>query len=229
MDLEVDSNCTSNCNPIPGTTTNQYLANGQPSGAAEWNIAVTDNTFANGGGGNWVETQGPDACIPQKNWTFSGNTLDANTGWQVDISGSLADPTCASDSQGLVVSNNVAQSFGGSLCSASIGQPGQGCPSLSVGAWSDVSISGNSMNEPAGLPTYYPNTPWVNAIGLCGVAGATVTNNTFNNAYAAVVTYNCFQAPAGATSGLTACNNTYWLTQPILGVPADPKVDATCS
>jgi len=53
------------------------------------------------------------------------------------------------------------------------------------------------------------------AVGLCSVAGATVTNNTFANAYSVWNDTRCFDASSPyASTEVTVCANTYGLTEP---------------
>jgi hypothetical protein len=222
MDLEVDSPCSAAC---VGT-------DGEPVNVAYWNVTVDHNVWTNTRGTPyWIESEGPPGCIPQKNWTFTNNQLDPTTETDIVIQGSYNDTACPGDGTGLNISNNTGLYPDQSPCGGSIIT--ENCPLLSIGDWGNVIIEGNHFSTWDGAPTYYPNTPNVPGAGVCGVAGATVKNNTFDNAYAAVVTDHCMFASGTATTGLTECGNTYWLTQPgpdSTGTtpPPDPKTDGAC-
>lgn len=66
-----------------------------------------------------------------------------------------------------------------------------------------------------GVNAYYANGLVMQAVGLCSVAGANVTNNTFNSAYSVWNDTRCFDAsPPYTATDVTACGNTYGLTDP---------------
>jgi hypothetical protein len=217
MDLEVDS-------PCQGTTSRCYDLQGNPVGAAQWNVTVRGNMFTNGRGGEWIEEE-QASCIPLKNLVLTSNHLDARVNPAMTLFGSST-TQCAPDS-GLRITNNT------STDPASQG----GTPNADISAFdfAHVTISANNWVAFDGLADYYPNTPSMTALNLCGVVGGTITNNTWDNFGQSLITTDCFGLPAGtpATSGLTSCNNTYQLTNPTVpsggtAPPANPKVDAAC-
>ena len=217
MDLEVDS-------PCQGTTSGCYDLQGNPVGAAQWNVAVRGNVFTNGRGGEWIEEE-QASCIPLKNLILDSNQLDATVNPGMTLFGSSTSG-CAPDS-GLQITDNT------STDPASQG----GTPNVDISAFdfAHVTISGNNWLAFDGSAGYYPNTPTITALNLCGVVGGTITNNVWNNFGDSLLTTDCFGLPAGtpATSGLTSCNNTYGLTEPMAPTgatapPAAPESDATC-
>ncbi|MGH9028065.1 MAG: hypothetical protein ACRDV4_00385, partial [Acidimicrobiales bacterium] len=214
MDLEVDFPCSG---------PDYCLSNGLPTGPAQWNVYVTGDTFTDGRGGNWVESE-QAACIPQHNLVFENDTLDSTVDSNMVLLGSRS-MECSEDSD-LTVSNITAT------------YPASGAPrtpDINVQDYSGVTISGNNLTFFAGLPTYYPDTPGWPGVSLCSVNGAVVENNVFNNAYAATETdTDCpFWSGSPPSSHLTACGNTYWLTEPITtpdgpAPPAAPRTDGRC-
>jgi hypothetical protein len=207
MDLELDFICSPNC----------FGSNGNPGGAAQWNVTVQNNTFSDGTGGLWIASE-QSACIPQKNLTIEDNTLDSTVSPDITLMGSWS-TACPFDS-GLTISNNVA---------TNPASPGSG-PEWTIEDYANVLITNTTFLAFDGLPTYYPNTPVFIWAGLCSVNGASVQNNIFNNAAAPLETTSCWNLAAGAppSSGIAECGNAYWLTEPILGVAADTKKDAAC-
>ncbi len=207
MDLEVDASCSPNC----------FDSSGNPVGAAQWNVTVQNNTFTDGTGGLWIESE-QSACVPQKNLTIEDNTLDATVSPDITLMGSWSS-ACPFDS-GLTISGNVG---------TNPASPGSG-PEWTIQDYANVLINNNTFLAFDGLSTYYANTPLFIWAGLCSVNGASVQNNVFNNAIAPLETTGCWNWAAGAppSTGVSECGNTYWLTEPILGVAADPKTDAAC-
>ena len=220
MDLEVDNTC----GPCYGT-------NGVPLGIAQWNVTVEGNTFtnfkSNGSGGQWIEEE-QSPCVPAKNWLIKNNHLDSTVDVGIDLFGS-ASTSCALD-DGLQIVGNVATaptSATGSIASP----PGE--PIWSISDWSNVAVSGNNIVADDGSPAYYPNTPWIAAVGFCGVSTASVSGNVFNNFYMPVLAPACFDVPSASSTGMAECGNTYWLTEPIaplgdIAPPPGPRSDGTC-
>jgi hypothetical protein len=217
MDLEVDS-------PCQGTTLGCYDGQGNPVGAAQWNVNVSGNSFTNGRGGEWIEEE-QASCVPLQNLVLNSNVLDATVNPAITLFGSST-TGCAPDS-GLWITNNT------STDPASQG----GSPNVDISAFdfAQVTISGNNWVAFDGLADYYPNTPSMTALNLCGVIGGSITNNTWNNFGSTLLTTDCFGLPAGtpATSGLASCNNIYQLTEPMApsgGTAPAPnsRLDAAC-
>lgn len=218
MDLEVDAGCSN--------VALCYGSNGIPLGAGEVNVTVTNNSFNNSYGGLWIESG--QACVPAKNWNFSNNNLN-DTGLNGFMYGACG-ATVPND--GLTISNNISSGTSGAVYGGSLGSPPTSA-AFYVGNISNFTFSNNTMVGGIGSPTYYANTVAVPAIALCSSSNDTITNNMFNNMYAPYVTNDCGSGDNGPITNLLACNNTYWLTQPIEnsdGVvpPADPKNDGAC-
>jgi hypothetical protein len=105
---------------------------------------------------------------------------------------------------------------------------------IEIADYSDVAIIGNEFTAFDGLPDYSPNTIYIACITLQGVEMATIEDNVCANAWDVWDTWGWqFQETGFSLSGVTACGNTYWLTNPIAptGAPApmpDPQHDALC-
>lgn len=93
-----------------------------------------------------------------------------------------------------------------------------------------------------GQGSYFADTPVMQAVGLCGVAGAVLKDNVMVNAYSLWAPSRCFDATNSTlpTTDVVACGNTWGLTDPQpyfagtsltpTAAPAtDPITDATCS
>ncbi|HUD05676.1 MAG TPA: hypothetical protein VMR18_02005 [Candidatus Saccharimonadales bacterium] len=211
MDLEVDYPCA------PAQTDQCLNGNGQPIGAAQWNVSVNGNNFTNGLGGYWIESE-QSACIPQHNIHIENNSFDATFPSAVILMGSR-DTACLGADSGVVISGNI---------SANPNSSPQGI--YDIQDYEDVSITNNTVAGFDGLAGYFPNKLFDPAVGLCGVSGGVVSGNTFNNLNQPVITTGCWDWPGTPTStDIVDCNNSYSLTKPILGVAADTKTDSVCT
>ena len=214
MDMEVDNN------EAPGAT----CANA--TGTAQCDVTVEDNSFTGGAGMSINSLQG--ICIPQGNVTIEDNTLDDTTSGISMLLGGSGSATCSRDS-GLTVKGNVSLGPAKSPCGGSI-TGGPACSIIEIADYSDVTITGNKFSAYDGTPSYFPNTIFTPCITLQGVATATITGNTCGDAYNVESGYYYqFPSTTYASSGVTVCGNTYWLTTPTSGVAADPKRDGKCA
>lgn len=224
MDMEVDNNCpytgpTSGC----GNTT-------MPTGTAQWNITISGNTFSDDSGLGIDSLQG--ICIPQKNLVIEDNVLDATSrGLSMQLGGS-GSSSCPQDS-GLTIEGNVSAGPAKSPCGGSI-VGGPACSMIEIADYANVDITNNQFTAYDGSDDYFPNTIFVPCITFQGVATATVTGNTCNNAYDIWDDDSAqFPSTAFTNSGINACSNTWGLTQPIAPVgeaaPATaPQLDSRC-
>jgi hypothetical protein len=220
IDLEVDSSCGSRC----------YDASGNPVGAGQWNVLIQQNRFNNNRSyGTWFEAS--NDCDPEKNWTFIDNTLDTTTplgGFLYGGANGACTNLSSTDSAGLVIDNNNSRAL--TSTDGSIAQP-PGGPAIMIRSFNDVSIAGNSSYAFDGTSSYFPNTPYVPAVGLCSDNDVTISSNAFNNMwlpYVGSMGANGACAGGASNTNVTACNNTYWLTEPINGAAAEPKSDGAC-
>jgi hypothetical protein len=215
MDLEVDNNGDGN-------------GAGTPTGNAQWNITVENNTFTDGSALSISSTQGE--CIPQKNLVIEGNVLDATTQGIAIVLGGSESSSCGQDS-GLTIENNVSDGDAHSPCGGSVATP-PACSMIEIADYKDVTISGNYFTANDGEPEYdyYDNTIYVPCITFQGVADATVQDNTCNNAWDIWDSVNWqFQETDFTNTAIGDCGNTYWLTTPVDGAAADPRSDGKCS
>lgn len=214
MDLEVDGIALG-----PGNTTT-------PTGIGQWNLTVDGNTFTAASAMSVTSLQSP--CIPQKNLIFSNNTLDPTSKGITFQLGGSASNQCAQDT-GLTISGNKSAGIAHSPCGGSIATP-PACSMIEINDYSGVTIAANTFTAYDGDPGYFPNTIFVPCITLTGVANALIKGNTCNNSWDV---WDATQAQFPSTnfpnSAISACGNTYWLTQPINGAQADPKFDGTCT
>ena len=227
-DLEYDSDCSTWCWNSNGTPN---YTGGAP---AQMNVTISSNTYKNHKGtGDFLDSQ-QAPCVPQGNLVIKDNNLDSTAGMNVVLFGTMlqsaAQPqSCPAKDTGLQIVNNTSTGDSGSPCGGSIASP-PACGSLSIMYYQQVNIASNTMVTFDGTPTYYPNTPYVPAVSLCGVSNGTVENNIFNDFYSPYLDSKCFDEPSNipTNSGITDCNNTYWVTEPVNGVTADPKNDGAC-
>jgi hypothetical protein len=209
MDMEVDNDGGGN-------------GAGTPTGNAQWNITIEDNTFTDGSALSISSIQG--------NIVTKGNVLDASTQGIVIVLGGSESSTCGQDS-GLTIQNNL--SFGGahSPCGGSVATP-PACSMIEVADYKNVTISGNYFTANDGEPEYdyYDNTIYVPCLTFSGVTTAWVYDNTCNNAWDIWDSTN-WQFPSDdyPDSAISDCGNTYWLTSPVNGAAADPRSDRSCS
>ena len=219
MDMEVDAN-------------NDLGISAPATGAAQLNVTVAWNTFSAGAGLSVDSLQG--ACILQGNVTFVYNLVQADGGPTSMQLGGSGSPWCGGRDSNLEIAANVSLAPGRSPCGGSIAYPPAGCSMIEIADYSNVRIYGNEFTASDGLPTYIPNTVYIPCITLQGVETATIEYNVCANAWDVWDTwYWQFQETGFPTSGITACGNTYWLTNPI--APAggtapnpDPLYDASC-
>ncbi len=238
IDLENDADCSAGTTGSTGAGQSCWNADGTPAWSptnqvsAQWDITISDNNFIQGIGGVWIASE-QAACVPQGNLTVIGNQLDSTVAPSIVLLGSNVQRArypqhCPATDSGLTIENNysaAAATPGGSIASPP-------APALlQIMDYSNVTVTGNNFLMYAGSTTYYPNTPYIPAVALCGVSGATVADNTFNNAWAPSVASGCFDAPSSlpADSAITTCGNAYWLTQPVNGVAADVRHDGVCA
>ncbi len=116
-----------------------YDTNGNPIDDGQWNVVIDDN-FLSGGGPLWLEAA--NACDPQKNWYFIGNTLDSDTALNGYLLGrSMTGTACPrfepGDSSGIFIENNV--SAYPSATGYSSGQLG-----LIISGFTNVVVTGNA-------------------------------------------------------------------------------------
>jgi hypothetical protein len=218
MDMEVDAN-----GPGNGSV---------PTGAAQWNVTVDRNTFGAGAGLTVYSLQG--SCIPQTNVTISHNLVQADGRGLSILLGGSGSSSCGRDTN-LRVEDNESLAPTSSPCGGSI-VSGPNCSMIEVADYADVTISGNRFTAFDGTPTYFANTIYVPCITLQGVDTATIENNVCADSWDVWDTwYWQFQATAfPSTSGVTACGNVYWLTNPVApaggALPsADPRRDSACT
>jgi hypothetical protein len=215
MDMEVDNNGNGN-------------GDGTPTGNAQWNITVKNNTFTDGSALSVSSVQG--TCIPQKNLVIEGNVLDATTSGIAIVLGGSGSSSCGQDS-GLTIENNVSFGGGHSPCGGSIAAP-PACSMIEIADYKDVTISGNYFTANDGEPqyNYYDNTIYVPCITFTGVSTARVENNTCNNAWDIWdATQAQFPSSDYPNTAIGDCGNTYWLTTPVNGAAANPKRDGKCA
>jgi hypothetical protein len=218
MDMEVDTN---------------GLGAGSPAtGGAQLNVTVAGNTFSAGAGLSIDSLQG--ACIPQGNVTIVYNLVQADGSGISMLLGGSESPWCGGRDSNLAVEANVSLAPAGSPCGGSPASPPAGCSMIEIADYSNVTIVGNQFTAFDGLPTYFPNTVYVPCITLQGVEGATIESNACANSWDVWDPwYWQFQETGFPTSGVIACGNSYWLTNPIapasgqLPNPA-PRYDASC-
>ena len=215
MDMEVDNNGDGN-------------GDGTPTGNAQWNITVKNNTFTDGSALSISSVQG--TCIPQKNIVIEGNVLDATTSGIAIVLGGSESSSCGQDS-GLTIENNVSFGGGHSPCGGSIATP-PACSMIEIADYKDVTISGNFFTANDGAPqyNYYDNTIYVPCITFTGVSTARVEHNTCNNAWDIWdATQAQFPSSDYPNAAISDCGNTYWLTTPVNGAAARPKSDGKCA
>ncbi len=115
-----------------------------------------------------------------------------------------------------------------SPCGGSIAAP-PACALIEITHYSGVTISKNTLAAFDGNPGYFANTLYTPCIALGDVQSASVTWNTCNNTLPGVSAIGLQFSPVDATNtGLTACANTYGLTEPVadLGMAATPPPHA---
>ena len=225
MDMEVDQDCTytNGQNGCEGL-------NNRPVGIAQLNVSVTNNTFTNGKGGNWIESE-QAACIPQGNLNFSFNKLDSTVPMDLLLGGS--ETTSYGTNYGCPVDHNVTIAFNsstgtsGSPCGGSVVSPPNSA-SIEITDYSNVIIAANSWNLNDGNPTYYPNTLNTGCIQLGDVYLATVEDNTCNNGYGTDIIDGWLMWPwdGYATAYVKDCGNTWGLTEPVMPQDGSPPTTA---
>lgn len=215
MDMEVDNNGDGN-------------AAGTPTGNAQWNITIKDNTFTDNSALSISSLQGE--CIPQKNLVVEGNLLDSTSQGITMVLGGSGSSKCGQDS-GLTIQGNISWGDAHSPCGGSVASP-PACSMIEIADYKNVDIAGNYFTANDGEPAYdyYDNTIYVPCITFSGVATAWVSNNTCNNAWDIWDTTN-WQFPSDdyVNSDISDCGNSYWLTTPVNGAAADPKSDRKCT
>ena len=151
MDIEVDSTCTGSHGP-----SYSYCMGGEANspGIGVWNMAVVNNTFLPGSSA-FITSQGPQACIPERNWTIAGNNETGAINGDIALNGSWGNPACPTDNTGLVVHNNKG-AIGGSIYGGSIGSPPMQS-GVDLAGWSDITYSNNQITEISGDPGYSRN------------------------------------------------------------------------
>jgi hypothetical protein len=162
MDLEVDGyNC------LQSTCVNSA---GNPVGAGEVNVNILDNTFD---GGGWIEST--QSCVPVKNWTIEGNTLDSANPYSTFNApcGTSKLPGMTGFATGLTVANNT-----------DVG--GYASDPIDVQGWSNVAITGNIFIYESGWPGVYTTV----SDGITTAGSTTVTSATAD-----------FTKPASGSSG----------------------------
>ena len=219
MDMEVDNND----DPVPPGTI--------PTGNAQWNIAIKDNTFTDNSALEVDSLQG--TCIPQRNLVIVGNVLDTTSrGFSMQLGGSESS-ACPQDT-GLTIEDNNSVGPGSSPCGGSI-VGGPACSMIEIADYTEVHIKYNRFTAFDGAPSYFPNTIYVPCITLQGVTLAVLSGNVCTNAYDVWDSDNA-QFPSGdfTNSGITTCHNTYGLTWPMAPVgeaapAAAPRTEIGCS
>ena len=218
-DEEVDNTCKPYC----------YKKDGDPVNEAQWNITISHNTLTYGG--KFIGSE-QSPCIPQKNFVIEDNKLGTGANGAITLSGSESS-SCPPDS-GLIISGNVSTKHTKSPCGGTPVHP-PGCAEIEVLDYHNVTITKNRLTAWDGGRSHDANHPYVPCIALDGVSRATVTGNTCNNAWDAVGQQGdqFHQDVHQASSGITACDNTYGLTQPVApkggkAPPAHPQTDGAC-
>ena len=221
-DLEVDTNC----GYVNGANECLSGPDGTPTSTAQWNVTIDNNAFTNATGQvPWIESE-QGTCVPQENLDIKGNLLDATVNADIVLRGSYA--PCPTDS-GLTIKGNVSFAASKSPCGGSVTQP-PACAVWEVEDYGAVTITGNTLAATDGQPHYFPNTPWVACIAVAAVYGSVVTDNTCNNAWAAVdPAAEQFSPLPEPNVGLVECKNTYWLTEPVNGAAPEPRTDGICT
>ena len=212
MNLEVDNACGSD----------SCLTNGQPTGIAQWNIAVEGNSFTDSRSNNsaWIFSE-QDNCIPQKNLTISDNTLDSTVSAGIVLGGSR-EADCQANDTGLSIVGNRALNATASPCGGAITSP-PGCAIIEVEDYTGVTIENNTIPAFDGLPNYFPNTPYVPCMGLQAVNTATIANNACPGAWNGVgISGMQFPALTPVNTGLRECG-TSW------GAATNPGKDGGCA
>ena len=224
-DEEVDNVCGT-----PPKYSFCYLPNGTPRNEAQWNITIAHNTLTHGG--KFLSSE-QSPCIPQKNFVIEDNKLGTGANGAITLSGSESS-SCSPDS-GLIISGNVSTKHTKSPCGGADVHP-PGCALIEVLNYHNVTITKNRLTAWDGGRSHDANHLYVPCIALDGVSRATVTGNTCNDAWDAVGRQGdqFHQLIHQASSGITACDNTYGLTEPVTpkgetkprGSPADPMEPA---
>ena len=199
MDMEVDNNDA----PLPPGTA--------PTGNAQWNITIKDNTFTDNSALQVYSLQGK--CVPQKNLVIEGNVLDTSSrGFSMQLGGSGSN-TCPQD-DGLTVEDNTSVGPVSSPCGGSI-VGGPACSMIEIADYADVTIKANRVTAWDGSASYYPNTIFIPCITLQGVTRATLSGNVCTDAYDVVDNdHAMFPSTDFTNSDITTCHNTFGLTWP---------------
>jgi len=161
VDMEVDQATT-------------VFVDGEPTWWAEDGVRFEDDTFSHILRGNWIASlQGQE--VQEDDLQLIDNTLATpGPGLSVQIVGNPEEPN-----DGLVIEGNVVEGTQWSSGSV-VDSPGAAVIGLTY--VDDVTISGNTATFFDGTPTDYPNTPWIPAVAIHGVAGCEVDSNSFPGA-----------------------------------------------
>jgi hypothetical protein len=193
-------------------------------------VTVSGNTFSDGAGLDVDSLQG--ACVPQMHVRIVDNVVKPDGGGMAMLLGGSESPSCGRD-RDLTIYGNDSLSARSSPCGGSIVGP-PACSMIEIADYSNVTIAANVFTAFDGTPTYFPNTIYVPCITLQGVNTASITHNVCADAWDVWNTTNWqFKETGFAMRGVTACGNTYWLTDPVAPAggtrpAADPLHDATC-
>src|SRR5665213_3136977 len=175
--------------------------NGQPSGAAEDNISIVNNTWSNFGFLWFASYQGQVPGVQEQNITLSGNILKTAVA-MLGIQGTKQNATTSQYwNTGLTVTNNTVLAPSRPVHGGAITVPFVGSV-MEIANVSNVNISNNTIPAFDGTSSYFPNHPYLAMVGGSGING-TINNNKFSGALGII------NPNAPHTNIIVECGNSY--------------------
>jgi hypothetical protein len=192
------------------------FVNGQPRGAAQDNISITDNTWTNCHYIWYASIQGQQPGVQQQNIVLTGNTFETGSP-MIEIHGSArAGVPQEYWNDGFIFANNTIAngSSAKAVSGGSITTPFADS-TMEIKNVADVTISNNTIPVADGHPGYFNNHPYLAALKATSVMGLTLTKNNFSGALGVL------HPNSSGNTSVTECGNTYQV--------AAASVDASCT
>jgi hypothetical protein len=180
-----------------------FDANGNPQEAAEDNVMIANDYWANFND-DWISSlQGQSPGVQEDNVTLTHNRIDAKSPL-VQIVGTNPYLTSAKYwNRGLTITDNRGLQVALPTTGASIVDPPGNVAAMQIQGVVGVTISNNKLPLFDGTTTYYRNTPYIAVLQAYEDQRFIFEGNTFSGAY------DLLQAGSGGNSVVVECGNHY--------------------
>lgn len=159
------------------------ITNGRVTTAAEDNINVSNNTWANFKDIWFASIQGQSPGVQEQNVTLTGNTIQTGSGLIQILGTDQTKTTSDYWNNGLTITNNtiVNGQTAKAVNGGSIATP-YADSIMKIKNVSNVKLSDNTFPVYDGTVGYYYNHPYLAALQAISINGLTLSNNSFSGA-----------------------------------------------